>query len=152
MDFSAIAATREFVVKSKGVGAYVEVSDTDHLSDVRRILLNDLDDDQLPSQEFAFHINGVRISKKQEDRKLAFHILDQNASVELIARSGDKKEGMHANCDDALATPPPSRRKRKKSETIEPPASANTNGNDSLSPHTNNDCSLDQRKEVAIMM
>ena len=77
---------REFILRSKGVDGYVEVSETDRLSDVRKLILEDFDEDQLPGPNFVFHVNEIRVSTKQEGRRLAYDILDQNANVEIVAR------------------------------------------------------------------
>eukprot|EP00986_Skeletonema_menzelii_P019476 scaffold28145_cov154-Skeletonema_menzelii.AAC.2 len=56
--------------------------------------MEDFDIEQLPSQseEFAFKVNGVRQSHKQEARKNAFELLGLQAKIELIPRvNNDKK-------------------------------------------------------------
>ena len=91
-------AKREFIINSKGEDGYVEVSSSDTLRDVRRLILEDFDVEQLPNidsggidkkecscssgdneegtsnliPDFAFNVNGIRISTKQESRKNAF--------------------------------------------------------------------------------
>eukprot|EP00970_Alexandrium_tamarense_P019398 scaffold13993_cov428-Alexandrium_tamarense.AAC.5 len=66
---------------------YVLVTDTDTLSNVRQHILTEFDDSQLPGgdgADFAFVLNGVRVSYKQEECHLAFDLLDQGVCVELI--------------------------------------------------------------------
>ena len=87
---------REFIVNSQGEDGYVEVKSSDTLADVRQLILYEFDHEQLPRKlssathelegddkssstegdvEFAFRVNGIRISAKQEGRKLAFELL-----------------------------------------------------------------------------
>ena len=126
---------REFIIHSQGEENYVEVSPTDTLANVRLLILEELDEEQLPSccsllaaaaaaaeapasttavpqtqtttmttatatattetfqpdHQFAFRLNGIRISTKQESRKLAFDLLDSNARVELVPRINPNK-------------------------------------------------------------
>ena len=100
----------------------MEVTSTDTLSDVRGYILEDFDDEQLPSSsssssneqdegtndkgsedgvkkgntdEFSFKVNGIRVSAKQEARKNAFDLLDRNVSVEIVSKQPpNKKRGV----------------------------------------------------------
>ena len=80
-----MAAKKELIVTSLGEDGYVEVSATDTLTQVRALILEELDEEQLPVKEFSFKVNGIRISAKQEERKLAFDLLE--AKIELVPKS-----------------------------------------------------------------
>ena len=106
---------REFIVNSQGEDGYVEVKSSDTLADVRKLILEDLDHQQLPRKlsnstenlegndnnnnddhdlEFAFRVNGIRISAKQESRKLAFELLDRKVKVELVPKRINNKRAI----------------------------------------------------------
>ena len=74
-----------------GVHGVVDVAETDTLANVRNYIENELDDDLL-IPGFAFHLNNVRISRKQEHRKMAWQILRGNKVVSLQAKIKKKKE------------------------------------------------------------
>lgn len=101
--------TKEFIIHSNGEAGYVEVTSTSTLSEVRQLIIDEFDTEQLPSQseEFAFKINGVRQSQKQETRKYAFELLEQQARVEIIPRVNNERkrkidEALVAN-DDSIS-------------------------------------------------
>ena len=77
----------EFIFESLGERAYVDVSKDDTLANVRAYILEDLDTEQLPKGEFAFKVNGIRISTKQESKKSVRALLEMKATVELISKS-----------------------------------------------------------------
>ena len=77
----------EFIFESLGERAYVDVSKDDTLANVRAYILEDLDTEQLPKGEFAFKVNGIRISAKQESKKTVHALLEMKATVELISKS-----------------------------------------------------------------
>lgn len=81
-----MVATKDFIVTSMGEEGYVEVKETDTLIQVRSLILDEFDEDQLPAREFTFKMNGIRISSKQEGRKLAFELLSKQAKVELVPK------------------------------------------------------------------
>jgi len=110
-------AKREFIINSKGEDGYVEVTSSHTLCDVRRLILEDFDVEQLPNidagsvdkkessssgdkeegtsdliPDFAFKVNGIRISTKQESRKNAFDLLNNNVKVELVAMKNNKRD------------------------------------------------------------
>ena len=110
-------AKREFIINSKGEDGYVEVTSSHTLCDVRRLILEDFDVEQLPNidargvdkkessssgdkeegtsdliPDFAFKVNGIRISTKQESRKNAFDLLNNNVKVELVAMKNHKRD------------------------------------------------------------
>ena len=111
---SSTAAKREFILHSQGEDGYVEVESTHTLSDVRRSVLDEFDPEQLPagggesdadkssasSGEFAFRVNGIRLSAKQESRKNAFELVDQKVRVELVPKKQKKREAEALLDDD----------------------------------------------------
>ena len=91
---SVTEETKEFIIQSNDEAGFVEVTSTSTLSEVRQLIIEEFDTEQLPSQseEFAFKVNGVRQSQKQEARKNAFELLELQATVELIPRvNNDRK-------------------------------------------------------------
>lgn len=91
---SVTEETKEFIIHSNNEAGFVEVSSTSTLSEVRKLIIEEFDTEQLPSQseEFAFKVNGVRQSQKQEARKNAFELLEVQARVEIIPRvNNDRK-------------------------------------------------------------
>jgi len=85
---SVTEETKEFIIQSNDEAGFVEVTSTSTLSEVRQLIIEEFDTEQLPSQseEFAFKVNGVRQSQKQEARKNAFELLELQATVEIIPR------------------------------------------------------------------
>jgi hypothetical protein len=81
----------ELIVHSQGEDGFVEVTPKDTLSQVRLRILEDLDEEQLPAKEFSFKVNGIRISAKQEARKLAFDLLAKQAKIELVPKRNTRK-------------------------------------------------------------
>ena len=77
----------KFIFESLGERAYVDVSKDDTLANVRAYILEDLDTEQLPKGEFAFKVNGIRISAKQESKETVHALLEMKATVELISKS-----------------------------------------------------------------
>ena len=82
-----MSSTREFTFKSLGESAYVDISKDNTLANVRVYILDELDKEQLPEGEFAFKVNGIRISAKQESKKSVHALLEKEATVELISKS-----------------------------------------------------------------
>ena len=88
--------SKKFFIHSQGEKNYVEVCSSDNLSDVRKLILEEFDEEQLPISspqlsatadcQFSFKVDGVRISAKQECRNLAFDLLTQEAAVELVPK------------------------------------------------------------------
>ena len=79
---SSIEATsnRDLILHSNGEQNYIEVLPHHTLSDVRQLVLEELDAEQLPSScnneggdpDFSFRVDNIRISEKQEKKKVAF--------------------------------------------------------------------------------
>ncbi len=80
--------TRELIIHSNGDDGYVEVTNTCTLSKVRQLIIEEFDTEQLPSssEEFAFKINNIRLSQKQEARRNAFDLVERQVKVEIIPR------------------------------------------------------------------
>jgi hypothetical protein len=81
-----MAATKELILTSLGEDSYVDVKENDTLMQVWASVLEELDEEQLPAQDFSFKVNGIRISSKQEGRKLAFDLLANKAKIELVTK------------------------------------------------------------------
>lgn len=83
----AHAERREFIITSNGEKSVVEEIVASHnLGNVRQIINDELDDEQLPASEWSFKVNGIRLSAKQESRKNAFDLIDSGSRVELVAK------------------------------------------------------------------
>ena len=78
------------IICAGGIKGTVDVSETDTLADVRKRIEDELDDDLL-IPNFAFHVDGVRISIKQEHRKYAWQILNENKPVCIQAKNEKRK-------------------------------------------------------------
>ena len=75
----------KLILHSNSYKSYIDILPTHTLHDARQTILRDLDPDQLPpSGNFAFSINGIRISQSQERRNLAVNIAENGEKVELI--------------------------------------------------------------------
>ncbi|KAL3795128.1 hypothetical protein HJC23_007356 [Cyclotella cryptica] len=80
-------AKKEFIIRSQGEANFVEVLPHHNLSHVRRLILDEFDEDQLPSQDgFAFRVNGIRVAEKQEEKKCAYDLIEREAVVELVPK------------------------------------------------------------------
>lgn len=110
---------KDFVFQTEGDGACVEVSATDNLSDVRNIISDELDDEQLPPGGFAFRVNAVRLSTKQEAKKIAFELIEKGAKVELVAKARKRSAE-----DDGRASDSNKKAKASPVEEARPDAAA----------------------------
>jgi hypothetical protein len=93
------ATTKELVINcfDSGEQGVVEVSETDTLRHVRSLILEEFDEDLLPSPNggFCFRVNGnIRISEKQEAKKLAWDYLSQDKQLSLHARATTGKRNL----------------------------------------------------------
>jgi hypothetical protein len=60
------------------------------LYDVRALIVEEFDDDMLPFEDFCFHVNGIRISEKQERKKQAWNI--STISLHSKSKHGTKRK------------------------------------------------------------
>ena len=65
-----------------GIKGAIVVDENDTLIDVRALIYNELDED-LILPDFGFHVNGVRISQKQEGKNRAWDFLEKNLNIGL---------------------------------------------------------------------
>ena len=121
---SVTEETKEFIIHSNGEAGFVEITSNSNLCEVRKLIIEDFDIEQLPSQskEFAFKVNGVRQSQKQEARKNAFELLEEQATVEIIPRVNNEKkrkivEDLGSNENDKASDSVSGSKKRSKVDT-----------------------------------
>ena len=112
---------KDLYLISAGEKNYIEVLPNHTLSDVRLLIQEEFDPEQLPDKgcdQFSFRVNEIRISEKQECKKMAFDLIQREAVVELVSKSkgvkraleesdGEKKEfeGKKKKCADGFVTP-----------------------------------------------
>ena len=74
---------QDLYLHSAGEQNYIEVLSTDTLSDVRLRIAEEFDPEQLPEDggQFSFRVDNIRISEKQEARKLAFDLIEKRGIV-----------------------------------------------------------------------
>ena len=107
---AVIMACQDFIIHSQGRVGYVEVCSSDTLFEVRRLVSEEFDPEQLPSfsscnnekndcagqtgsyPEFAFRVNGIWISSKQECHKNAFELLERKVRVELVPKKQQQSD------------------------------------------------------------
>lgn len=77
----------------------IDVSATDTMADVRAKALDEFDDDMLPnrSPDFFISIGQIRLSKKQEHKKLAWDVLSAGRSVSLHAYKAAPKRSLSSS-------------------------------------------------------
>jgi len=98
--------TKELIlICAGGVKGYLDVGEKDTLEDVRCLIEEELDDD-LIMPNFAFHVDDIRISNKQEKKKLAWQILNKVVSIQP-KRSRTLEEDV-----DNVQSPSPKKQKR----------------------------------------
>lgn len=71
--------TKSLIVDYGHGKASIEISPSSTFSDVRKVIVEEFDDDMFPNQDpnnWGFKVNDVRITSKQESRKLAWNYLD----------------------------------------------------------------------------
>jgi hypothetical protein len=82
MTTTAPGITKELVIDVSGdIKGKVEICQTDTLKDVRALILEEFDDDMIPFEHFCFHVNGVRISEKQECKNQAWDLSPKLVSL-----------------------------------------------------------------------
>jgi hypothetical protein len=111
---------KEMIIHSQGEDGFVEVTSKDTLSQVRSRILEDLDEEQLPAKEFSFKVNGIRISAKQEARKLAFDLLAKRATIELVPKRNKRKMDQAEQAEISEHNDHPKRAKTTRTSFITP--------------------------------
>lgn len=103
---SVTEETKEFIIYSNDEAGFVEVTPNCTLTNVRNLVIEEFDLEQLPSQseEFAFKVNGIRQSQKQEARKNAFDLLELQAKIEIIPRVNNDRKRKMIDTEDVSAT------------------------------------------------
>jgi hypothetical protein len=79
--------TKDLILHSNNEQSYIEVSSHHTLSDVRLLILDELDVEQLPDVQFSFRMDEIRISEKQEVKKRAFDLIERGVKLELVAKN-----------------------------------------------------------------
>jgi hypothetical protein len=88
---------KELVIEyGDGLKAAIEVAPTHTLADARTLMLEEFDDDMFPEQDrdgWAFWVNGLRITRKQETRKLAWKLcgLDKDGVIAVSIWNPSRK-------------------------------------------------------------
>jgi hypothetical protein len=73
---------KKLVVVYGEIKGAVRASETDTLQCVRALIEAQFDDDMFPSEgEFCFHVDGIRIGRKQEEHNLVWDILDDEGTT-----------------------------------------------------------------------
>lgn len=86
------ATVSELIINSGGVSGFVEVSLEDTMSHVRSLIMDEFDEDMIPDQgDFYFCVNGIRLSAKQEARKLAMDLLNGGHTVSIHSKRKKQK-------------------------------------------------------------
>lgn len=103
-DENGASLFKELVISSGGVSGFVEVSSRDTLSDVRSLIMEEFDDDMIPDEgDFYFSANTIRLSAKQEARKLAWDLLSSNATISIHSKRKKQKVQEEALEEEAVA-------------------------------------------------
>jgi len=79
---------QELPILIDGQRCGVQVTSTDTLSNVRAKILEDFDIDMLPeqSQDFFISVGNMRLSSKQETKKLAWDVIAENEIISLHSK------------------------------------------------------------------
>jgi hypothetical protein len=110
---------KELVIVSGDIKGEVEITETDTLKDVRALILEEFDDDMLPCQDFCFHVNDIRISEKQERKKLAWDLSPKRIS--LHSKQGIKRK-LEASSTHEQDTPKRGRSEHENHDEMSAPA------------------------------
>ena len=88
-------STRELIIDYGQGDSTVDIKQEDTLADVRRLIIDDFDDDMIPAEDWVFWVNGLRITQKQEGRKIAWNYLpaEGTASQKDTIQIRSKKDG-----------------------------------------------------------
>lgn len=92
--------------------ASVEISPSNTLSDVRNMMVEEFDDDMFPQQDpqkWVFWVNDMRITLKQEGRKIAWNYLTAKLSIQgtgpSVATAPNANRAKVGEGDDAEKKP-----------------------------------------------
>mmetsp|Transcript_40010 Transcript_40010/g.60078 ORF Transcript_40010/g.60078 Transcript_40010/m.60078 type:complete len:419 (-) Transcript_40010:750-2006(-) len=103
--------TKELIlICAGGVKGYVDVGEKDTLEDVRYQIKEELDDD-LIIPNFAFQIGDIRVSQKQEKKKLAWQILNK-----VVSLQPKRSRPLEEDVDNVQSTVP--KKQKRASEAI----------------------------------
>ena len=93
--------TKELIlICADGEKGMLDVDESMTLADVRKQIYEELDDD-LIIEDFVFHIDGVRVSAKQETRKNVYDFIVGNKVVAMKAKNtkSNAREAIQTNSD-----------------------------------------------------
>jgi len=103
--------TKELIlICAGGVKGYVDVGEKDTLEDVRYQIKEELDDD-LIVPNFAFQIGDIRVSQRQEKKKLAWQILNK-----VVSLQPKRSRPLEEDVDNVQSTVP--KKQKRASEAI----------------------------------
>lgn len=86
-----------------GIKGVVDVNENDTLADVRAMIYSELDED-LILPDFAFHVDDVRISEKQEKKKRAWELMGKDLNIGLKNLSKDIESENSGGCSTSPPT------------------------------------------------
>jgi hypothetical protein len=100
-----------------GVKGVIDALETDTLEHVREKIHEELDDDMIPSPDFSFHVDDIRISLKQEKKNRAWDVLSHNVRLQ-VKRQISSLDGFNNGTEflENGSEPPPV--KRIRTETL----------------------------------
>ncbi|CAJ1925870.1 unnamed protein product [Cylindrotheca closterium] len=76
---------KKFVFHSFGFKGFVRVAESDSLKDVRKQILEKVDDHLIPKGDWIFSVDDIQVGAKQEEEEMAWEdIIDQNKKVVLV--------------------------------------------------------------------
>ena len=78
---STITTKQLVITCADEIKGLLDVHQDDTLADVRNRIHEELDDDLIVTPAFGFHLNGIRVSEKQENKRKAWDLLDEDVSI-----------------------------------------------------------------------
>jgi hypothetical protein len=86
--------TKYLVIVTGDIKGAVEISKTSTLKNVRTSIEEEFDYEMLlPSgEEFCFYMNDIRIARKQETRRMAWNLTNDNTIISLHPKQGSKRK------------------------------------------------------------
>ena len=86
-----MSETKELIlICANDTKGMLDVVESATLADARKQIYEELDDD-LIIPDFAFHVNGIRVSVKQETRKIAWDYIGNHKVVAMRSKNGKRK-------------------------------------------------------------